>query len=159
MLLLSAKLIPAGDNLSLNTESNIANVLLVAGQIFLLSSLRMLPVTSPTCAILLQRLVDALDSEDLLKVWIAQCPIEALLWAITMGMLVASSGDASMGRLSGYMDETTQLLQVTNYEDLEYILKRYAWSDYCSINIERVWNKTSVARLGHVHSCAHGELF
>jgi len=145
MLILSAKLAPDGDNTICSDESHIANVLLVAGQLFLLSALRMLPLASRTCAILQQRLADALDREDLFAVWTDQCPIEALLWATSMGVLVASSGNASMELLQRHMEEAVRLLQVANYDDLERILKSYAWSDHCSVQFERVWNEVSIS--------------
>ena len=145
MLLLSAKLAPDGDDSICSDESYVASVLLVSGQLFLLIALRMLPLASRTCAILQQRLADALDRDDLFAVWTDQCPIEALLWAISIGVLVASSGSACMELLKKHMEEAVRLLQLTNCDDLERILKCYAWSDHCSIHFERAWNEISIA--------------
>lgn len=126
-------------------QVNVAHALLVASQIFLYSALRLIPLATRTCDIFLQRLMKALEREDLLKVWTEQCSLEALLWAVCMGLMVAE-GKTARSWLLERMEEVVQLLQVADFEDLESILKNYAWSDYCGVQIRPVWEEVALTR-------------
>jgi len=143
MIMLSMKL--AAEEDGPYSEPNIASALLVASQLFLYAALRMIPVSSRSCEVFVGRLIVALNREDLFEAWAEQCSLEALLWVVCMGLLVAS--DKSRSWLQQQMEETVQLLQIRDYDDMEDILKNYAWSNLCSTRIGGVWNEVSAPPL------------
>jgi len=144
MIVLSARLAAEGDGP--DEESNIASALLVGSQLFLYAALRMIPLGSRSCKILLGRLIVSLTRDDLFEAWAEQCSLEALLWVICMGLLVALDENSKI-RLQQYVKESVELLRVTDYDDLEDILKNYAWSSLCRTRIEQVWNEISAPPL------------
>lgn len=138
MLVLSAKL--AANSPSQRHDSNVANILLSASQIFDYVVLRSLPFTMGIVDLFLERLIAELDQDELLETWTEQCSLEALLWAICMGLMV-SVESSSRNWFKDRMTQVVQLLQVTDFVDMEGILKYYAWSDFCSFHLEPHWNE------------------
>jgi hypothetical protein len=138
MLALSAKL--AVNSPSRGDGSSIANTLLMAGLIFDYGVLRSLPFPMKTIGLFLRRLIAELDHDELLETWTEQCSLEALLWVICMGLMV-SVESSSRNMFEERLIQVVQLLQVTEFADLEGILKGYAWSDFCRFHLESPWNK------------------
>lgn len=143
MLALSAQLTAEGE--TNRTETNVAECLLFASQIFLYSALRLIPLETRTCQTFLQRLMTALERENLLEAWREQCSLEALLWTVCMGLITAAGKPAQLW-LRVRMEELVHLLQVADFEDLEGILKNYAWSDYCVLRIKPIWNELALTQ-------------
>lgn len=138
MLALSAKL--AESSPGQGNDTSIANALLVTSQIFGYGILRSLPFLTRTIELFLQRLIAELDQDELLETWKDQCSLEALLWVICIGLL-ASVESSSRNWFKVRMIRVMQLLQVTDFADLEDILMGYAWSDFCRFHFEPLWNK------------------
>lgn len=126
-------------------EVDVAHALLLASQIFLYSALRLIPLAARTCDIFLRRLMAALDKEELLETWTEQCSLEALLWTVSMGLMVAEGKPARLW-LQERMEVLVELLQVADFEDLESILRNYAWSDYCRVQIRPVWEVVALTQ-------------
>jgi hypothetical protein len=138
MLVLSAKL--AVNSPSRWNGSSIANTIVVASLIFDFGVLRSFPFTMRTIELFLQRLIAELDQDELLETWNEQCSLEALLWVVCIGLMV-SSESSSRNWLKERMIQLVKLLHVTDFADLEDILKGYAWSDFCESHLESHWNE------------------
>ena len=138
MLALSAKL--ADNNSGREDGGSIANTLLVAGLIFDYGGLRSLPFPMRTIGLFVRRLIAELDQDELLETWTEQCSLEALLWVICMGLMVPVE-TWSRNLFKDRLIQVVQLLPVTDFADMEGILKGYAWSDFCRFHLESSWNE------------------